>query len=159
MKSKKSLYLLLPAAILLWGYIIFKVIAQTGSNTVHDPKHKVVVGDVEHTQMMDTFKLILNYRDPFLGKAIADKPDNVPIRVPQPVKKEAIPKKNTTWPIIAYSGKITNKKSNKEVYLLTVGDKSCAVSPGQNVNGVTVVKLLPDSIILQYEGEKRAFAK
>lgn len=63
MKNKKTTYLLLVLSIVVWGAAGWKVY-----NAFHTQPEVPTVKKETKTVLKDSISLLLNYRDPFLGK-------------------------------------------------------------------------------------------
>ena len=157
MKNKKTIYILLPAALGIWGYVFYEFFSFVGSKEV------VQAGNVAYSSMlpvktaMDTFSIVADYRDPFLGKiAIAssenDKPKNI-------VKKIEKPTEPVKWPSIIYRGMIKNQKTNKQLYLVSIDKQDNMMKPGDFVADVELKKVYRDSIEVVYRKGIKVFRK
>jgi hypothetical protein len=67
MKNKKMLFILIPGTLIVWGLIIYKIVANM------NPDDNVVVARQSTTiskneELVDSFSINPSYRDPFLGK-------------------------------------------------------------------------------------------
>jgi len=93
----------------------------------------------------DTFSIIAEYRDPFLGKIRSAKPKTLqPKKKPKPVQKE--PEPQLRWPSITYGGMIRNQKTGKLVAMVKIDGKDNLLAVGNVVSEVRLVKVYPDSI-------------
>jgi hypothetical protein len=159
MKNKKSILILLLATVgCLWGYIVWRIYGSyTGEET------QIVVKDSKYetkTEILssDTFSIVADYRDPFLGKEKTEiRGQKTEIR--KPVPKAPKPVVTANWPAIVYGGMIRNQKSNQQLALLTMGGESNMLKTGDSYQEITVVKIYKDSIELKLGREKRVFRK
>lgn len=150
MKKKKLTYLLIPLVILLWGIIIYKIVAT--KNTLSTSP--ILVDNKESTtqfdqRTLDTFSIHPTYRDPFLGtfqntSTVSKKKTLI---APNLMKKKAV----LAWPRITYGGLIKNQKSNKTTVLLTVNGKVNIVSPGGSIGALTLLSVSKDSITVNFK--------
>lgn len=166
MKNKKFTYILLPLVILIWGAIVYKIIAsyleKDSSGYISKSDDKTVL----KINKTDTFSLLLNYSDPFLkeGSMVTAKPaydysKSVPIKQNASIVKE---KKNTspiTWPAIVYCGLIKNKQNNKSCSIIKINGKEQIMNVGDIYNDVTLIKVFKDSVIVQYKNSKKTIIK
>lgn len=153
-------YLLLCAVAVVWGVIVYRLFFNDSGEdgavgflqpkAVHEPYNQYVAKN-------DTFKLALNYRDPFLGK-INDHPETAVKAIPA-AHKELIPVKfippPVNWSVIRYSGYITNPKTKKIVAIVMVNDKERMMGEGEHFQGVELLKNKKDSILVSWMGKQK----
>lgn len=166
MKNKKSIYVLLPIAVIIWGIIAYKII--TGLNSDNNDNF------IEHANLKyeniieaDTFSLILAYRDPFLGKNIIIQNDVPEYQSnPYPQNKTNIvqkPEENkpapVIWPKLAYKGIIQNNKTNNYVSLVIINNQKFLLSEGQELSGIKLLKAYKDSAVFQYSDQIKTLLK
>lgn len=83
-KKRKTIYIMLPVIIVVWGYVLFQFFSFFSSSPNYaeeKPDSPINIDKVE----IDTFSIIANYRDPFLDK-----------RYSTPIKTQRKEKKRTT---------------------------------------------------------------
>lgn len=159
MKNKKMLYVLIPATLIVWGFIILKII-----NNMHSEENVVtqhaVIATAAIENVSDTFSIHPVYRDPFLGKLI-QRVESSSSDAPVKTKAPAIPvlKLPTPWPAIVFGGIIKNKKLNKEMVLLQVNGQDFMLKSGETVNGIQLFKIFQDSIEVHFSKEKKIIYK
>lgn len=166
MKDKKSLYILLPAAAALWGYIIYLVVSGMGggNDTIIQAAPPIVTTDTL-TFGQDSFALSLSYSDPFLKKqkpiktaAPTTSPANSAPKKPKPPKKP-VEDNTINWPPLTYGGSISGMGSKKEVIILIVGSDEFLVKEGDEVKGVKVNHIAPNAIGLEYKGATKTISR
>ena len=155
MNNKKTIYLLLPLVLLLWGYIIYRVVEQTNTEVEVAGAELPRLQPAAKAGDKKTFQLLLDYQDPFL-KTISQNNLN-----PEADKagKQA-PKRRLhvwNWPNFTYNGCIQNHK--KVVGILQINSKNLLVQEGKTYHEFNVYKLFPDSIIMERDGEKRTILR
>ncbi len=159
-KNKKLTYLLICAVAAVWGIIIYRVFflepgndytpAFAEAKPVHEPFD-------QYQEKPDTFKLALNYRDPFLGSAY---------KTEEPIVEAGPPKPSTLLPVkplppainwsgIRYSGYITNPGTKKMVSIVTVNGKERMLGEGEVLDGVKLLKNKKDSILVEWLGKQK----
>lgn len=158
MKSKKSLYILIPLVVVVWGIIIFRVLNMTGNPEINNVLEFHVANDTDAIVFEKPKKLLLNYADPFLKnlpKAEKQSKNSGYVSLfnnnPEPKIKEI------DWPEVNYQGIIENK--NKKVAIIKINDKKYLVSNGQNIKEMRVEGLYKDSIIFEKNKEIKTFYK
>ncbi|WP_321515383.1 hypothetical protein [Marinifilum fragile] len=151
MKGKRGLYILLPAVIVLWGYIGYKIYTQiiTPVQEIAEPQFKSI--DFRSKSEKEVFDLDLKYSDPFLKQVAGSKEKKE--------KNEASKSKKRTWmwPQIVYKGCIENHK--KTVGLLRFDNREYLVQKGMLVKEFQVKSVSKDSLVMEREGERRRFSK
>jgi hypothetical protein len=165
MKNKKMTYLLIAGAIVVWGLIFYRILMQVGSDDIPIAKKTFVKSFDDHIfEKPDTFSLIANYRDPFLG-AVAKPRINTdgslkpsPSAKPSIVVEKKVAELPFDWSIIKFHGTILNSKTGKRVAFVTLKGRELMLSDGENYEGLTILKNLNDSLQIQYQG-KNTFIK
>lgn len=160
MKNKKLLYLLVPLTLLLWGSIILKIFnSLSGNGEAKSLNQNESLIKNEEIVFTDTFSLVLNYSDPFLGNGIS--------KVANSGNTTAPPAKNikekqiivaTTWPEINYKGLIRNQKSSKQLALVEINGQGNTMRAGESFNNVELTKVFKDSIEVKF-GKERKYIK
>lgn len=164
MKNKKLLIILIPATLLLWGMIIYKIFSvASGGDDIGQVQGTVSVVNNDNNALTDTFSINPTYRDPFLGKtnktatiAIVGSSNSKPISTPKPIATNPI---NKTFPNIIYGGLIKNKQSNKQLVLIQINGQSNIMKIGDIVNEVELTKVFRDSIEVKFKKEKKFILK
>jgi hypothetical protein len=162
MKNRKLAYILLPAVIAIWGIIFYRIFFAAGGDDGISAGVKEKVEAHTGSSLADTFSIIADYRDPFLGKLVSDVPKtNVPQPVnAQPKKKEPKPQPvQIPWPAVSYSGMIKNQVSARQLAILQVNGQSHVVKSGETVEGMQVCRVWKDSIEIGFGKEKKVFRK
>ena len=160
MKNKKTAYFLIPLVLLVWGMIGWKVYAAmnntAGGNMKEDNNEEVKPAE---EKIPDTFELLVNYRDPFLGNSKIKIPNSpktntekhaVPIIPPKPV---------FSWPEISYHGLIVRNGTEKKTGFLRVNGISYFVQGGDEAGGVKVGKISKDSVEVMLGKERKIIRK
>lgn len=108
---------------------------------------------------IDRFKLLLNYRDPFLTSY--KKVNRRAGRSTQSNEsaKEVRNVEQVVWPKLNYGGMIKNNTSKRKLALLGIGSRSFLLHEKDEEEGITVLKIMRDSILLDYKNEKKTFYK
>jgi hypothetical protein len=160
MKNKKLTYFLLPAALVLWGLILYRIFGaiHTGEDTpapVAADRVKEKANDFSLPR--DTGKLLLNYRDPF---GITRPKDTIAFQAKAAPSKAvaATAKPVANWSFITYLGYIRNPASKKIVALVTINGQNVTLSEGETRSQVKLLKNLRDSIKISYGGKIKFIA-
>jgi len=149
MKNKKITYFLLVLSIILWGGIGWKFYSAFNYNQPEIPtiKKEIIVNKE------DSATLLLNYRDPFLGKysstiVIKDtiSPRRKSVVTSLPVKIESI------VPQVQYKGAMNIGKTSMAI--LQKDDKVITVRIGEEIEGYKLIKMDDGKIILIKDRKK-----
>ncbi len=162
MKSKRTTYLLMAVVAGIWGLIGWKVWkGLQGDDNSAMPAERVVQSKKKN-QLLDSFQLIANYRDPFLGKAIQQTPTvTAAVRTTQ-TEKPTITKPEppvNTWPEIRYGGFVKKSGQDNGAGFLIVNGSSEIVTRGQTIQNITIVQLWPDSVQVMRGKERKIIRK
>ncbi|MBN1462688.1 MAG: hypothetical protein JXQ69_09370 [Paludibacteraceae bacterium] len=154
MNSKFTRISLFVAAIVVWGLIIYKI--TISFSTDHNQKIISKLLPISpNRQMPDTFCLMLNYPDPFLGGGFETKKEIIPrpsTRITSVPKTEV---SSIPMPQVKYYGLITNKKTQKLVAIINIAGKQYLAKEGNVINDVTLLKMTNDSILIAHEQTKK----
>ncbi len=129
--------------------------AFAAAKPVHEPYD-------QYTEKPDTFKLALNYRDPFLGvPAKSTEPAVTPktlsaadAALHAALSRPALPPP-INWSVIQYTGRILNPVSKKVVSIVTVNGKERMLSEGEVFESVKLIKNKRDSILVEWQGKQK----
>ena len=140
----------------LVGYKIYKKIYPDDFQFMRP--HEVAVAQTVASEI-DSFSLALDYPDPFFknsfpkervaGTAISKPKLPVP-KVPKKAKKP-IP-----FPPVLYKGTV---RADRSVVVVSVNGKVKNMAVGEELDGVTLVKIFQDSIHIRFEKEEKTILK
>nr|WP_320120047.1 hypothetical protein [uncultured Marinifilum sp.] len=157
MNNKKTIYILLPLVLALWGYITYRIFEQVNpeveiSNSVLPP-----IQNNEKEIKSEAFKLIANYSDPFLKhlEQYNEFNEEEKQNANQNLNNNRIPAWN--WPNMSYGGCIKNK--NRMVGILQINSKNLLVQEGKSYDDFMVSKMYADSIVMKRDEMKRTVWK
>ncbi len=171
MKEKRLTYFLFPVVAAIWGYAIYKYVFETQQDVL---PITAISTNLEPSQPrpiepMDTFSLIAQYRDPFLGKSAESPPKQ---SAPQPsvnVTSEVTLSKSARpnvaldnlpdWPSYKYNGLIQRSGTENKVGLLQFKNRSYFVNIGNQIGEATVLFMNVDSIGLQVRDERKTLIR
>lgn len=149
MKNKKVTYLLLVLSIVLWGIIGWKVY---GAFNYIQPEIPTIKKEVV-TNKKDSITLLLNYRDPFLGKYSSGNivKDTIPAKrilvAASPTKKI-----EPVVPQIQYKGIINIGKVSMAI--LQKDGKVLTIKAGEEIDGFKLYKMDDNKIMLSKKQKK-----
>lgn len=182
MKNKYAPYILAPILILVWGTIFYKIYqAMQGEDYEFTPppvRSLPLVNDSSQTQ---SFALLLDYKDPFLGKEFAaiqttennsnytpstsktsnnnpNNSQNIRQQPNNPNPNANNPKITIKFPNIIYQGYQIVEQDT--VALLKIEEQFIAnAREGQQLGTVRLEKIYPDSIRISYQGHSKAISR
>lgn len=161
MKSKTTLWILIPAVLGIWGAIGWQVYAAMKGDddnvgAVHGSPFTVPGSPAA---IPDTFSLLLDYPDPFAVQSAKPKVNvKAQSQITQP-KTAALVPEPTQWPNIVYSGLVKQPSGGKMLGFLSVNGVSYFVKEGDEVGGVRVDNIAANQITVQWNRERKLVSK
>lgn len=152
MKNKKSIYILLPVVLFIWGAVMYQFFSfASPEETQQLSSNKFRIKPLKITER-DTFSINVNYRDPFLGKTYAPKKNDS--------LKKNTPKTNKTpkivepivWPTIIYKGIVSDTKDKTKIYMLVIRGQTFLMKKGETENDIFLKDGDRESIYVKYLG-------
>lgn len=164
MEKQGTKYILGIALVAIWGLLAYRIYQKMNpDNSFFIPPANSFV--LEDKTSIDSFKLLVNYRDPFLEDRLQlpQKEKIKPrrqINVPVPPQQNIEVKKKAPvqFPEINYKGSIY-LKSGRKAALLTIDRQIMNLGLGESYNEIYLMKIHEDSIRLRFSGEERTFMK
>ena len=158
MRNKKlAIYVLLPVVVIIWGAAIFQIFKVINPDSVAIKNLDFdKLPKSSKNNMPDTFSIVANYRDPFLGRSENHLGQGIKYTVAPVLKKPEI---RIAWPALAYKGMIRNKKSNKQLVMVSIAGKTSMMNSGDEINGVGLIAISNDSVELSFQNEKKWLRK
>ncbi|MEX0290066.1 MAG: hypothetical protein AB3N14_13230 [Flavobacteriaceae bacterium] len=151
MKKNKKTYLLFALVVAIWGVLGFKIVK---SINPHDQpveaQPKLVNFSPEVIKERDTFSILANYRDPFLGtlpkkKRITER--NAVTPKPQLPKKE-----------IGYSGFVTERGSGNKIFFVSIEGNQHMMTLKEVVEEVKLIAGDAEKIKVRYGGKTQTIS-
>lgn len=150
------IYVLIPIVLLVWGYIGFQIFNYGEDEDVIEPIRidQIITNQKQKTEVK-TFAL--NYADPFL-KGVQNRPvvNKSILSTKSQSPKKVIP---VNWGDVTYNGFVKNQKSEKKIALLNINGRQSLASKGENVQGLIILSIEQDSVLLEKEHSQKWFAK
>lgn len=151
MGDKIKKYILFGLVLLIWGIIAYRIINITKPSSnqhreSYDSRNRFEKGKI------DTFKLLLNYPDPFVYFKTSERQDNKKMPIEKAIKEagqsKTFVKGDVKWPDVLYGGIIKNNISGKQILLLTINKKEYLMKVNDTLEGLLIKEVYPDSIKL-----------
>lgn len=157
MKGKKFIYALIALVLFIWGGVIYQIV-DWGLNPEQMSIELHTLKPVYKSEISDTIKLKLNYRDPFIKHAYNQIKSHTKRKSIQVVKNK-MEIKRINWPTIEYSGTISNASLKSKMVLLKINGKEHLLEKGEVMEGVVISEIYNDSILLAYMKNKKTVYK
>ncbi|MBS9464164.1 hypothetical protein KIM67_17205 [Flagellimonas sp. 389] len=145
MSKNVKTYLLLGLVLAIWGIIGFRILG------VFSPEREAVVA-VEKLNFKpkeiverDTFSILADYRDPFLGTLSATKKKTGTSSRPKPPV--------VAFPNIMYTGLITDQQTKANIFFVTIAGKQFLMQKRGMENEVTLISGNGKHIKVRYKGK------
>ena len=159
MKKKKTLYIMLPIVVTVWGFVFYQLFASFFSTPNYATEKAEQIINIEEIKE-DTFLIIADYRDPFLGKKVRLKKTNY---TSSNVKKSSVKKSQVkterSWPSITYNGMIKNNNSDRRVGIVKVNGKEYLVKEKDVVNEVAILSIGKNTVSVRFQKENKTITK
>ncbi|MCF8457036.1 MAG: hypothetical protein K9H62_13990 [Bacteroidales bacterium] len=164
MKNKKSIYILLPIVVIVWGLVFYQIYNFLNRDS-EDKGFDMPVFNTQQQEKLinDTFNLILDYPDPFIKRQ--DLPSSVSIEQKENKANRSGSKKlNRKLPEkkeleIAYKGFIRSKENNSRLEILVIDGKPYFAKKQIEDFGIKIESVWNDSIQISFDNKKRILKK
>lgn len=152
MKNKKTIYILLPVVLLVWGKVVYQFFSFANSDKILENTPIDLYIKPFKIKERDTFSINVNYRDPFLGKMFVTELSVDSKKKTTKIKKVSKQENLIIWPSIIYKGIVADTKNNIKIYMLIIGGKTCLMKKGETENEVFLKDGDNESIYVKYKG-------
>lgn len=143
--SKKSIYILLPVVIAIWGLIIYKVL-DISERTKEIPVPHPLQDKVSTRRQGQREALSLNYADPFgLQASKVVKPE------PKKKRKSRRNQRTTQWPDIKYNGVVRAKKTDKQIAIISIEGRQHLFFSEQKHQQIQLLQAWKDSARVSFQ--------
>ena len=158
-QNKKTLIILVPAVLFIWGLIAFRIFKAIEQPDLSMPQARVTPV-VEIQEDTTKYTLSLNYQSPFRESVSQSKYNKK--REPKNPKQETKVKHTVTkapirWPRLNYQGLISREGS--ALCLVEIDAQLFFMAKGEEQKGVKLLAVTNDSIGLQFENERKYIRK
>ena len=165
MKNKKLTYILLPLVIIVWGLVIYRIFFEGKTKPENISAVAKPVIKESSKEEKSKYKLIANYRDPFLSsiKQSFVKTENNKEKEENNrssnLRRRRTNISRTRWPEISYGGFIEGDKDQKIIILLSIKNRDYLVQEGDTVDQIFIKAFYNDSLIVVYNEEEKTLKK
>jgi hypothetical protein len=168
MKNRKSLYILIPAVLVVWSLIVYRIYnAQQDDSAVYSKGKPAEISSSGPLEKLN-YDLLLNYADPFLKgikwkkkKEVFKEGEQLTIVQPNESSKtlpDANQAENDIWKEVRYLGLIEHKLNHSKIVLLEIKGNNYILKLGEIKEGFLLKRIAQDSILLK-NGIKEAYIK
>tara|TARA_R110002020_G_scaffold270915_5_gene486200 strand:- start:100 stop:570 length:471 start_codon:yes stop_codon:yes gene_type:complete len=153
-KGKLKTYLLVSLVFAIWAVISYQI--YSAFIPKDDPVRKGSISSnytPNRVKIKDTFSILNNYRDPFLGTL---KETEKPIRKINtiPHKKESI-----EFPNIIYKGLVSDIVGKQQIFALSIDGREILLKSGSEFNEVQVLSGNTIQINISFKGKRHTIGK
>lgn len=157
-KALNGILVLLVSGV--WMVVFYRIWASYSHATAVESPDSIPAGEMELSVKRDTFSLLEEYRDPFLGATAVKKKSSVAGSQQSAIKKTPeIKKEKTPWPAIKFLGIVKNNSSNQSMALLNIAGKELRMRTGDMHNEIHLDKIYKDSILVSRAKELKMIRK
>jgi hypothetical protein len=159
MKKKKIMYIMLPIVVVVWGFVFYQLFSSffTSPNYAKEKKEQLI--NIDEIKK-DSFVIVADYRDPFLGKGVRSKgTNNASSNKKRRTVKISQAKAEQPWPSVAYNGMIKNNNSDRRVGIVKVNGKEYLVKEKDVVNEVTILSINKNTVNVRFQKENKTITK
>lgn len=155
MKDKKNIYILLVFVLLIWGTAIYQFFSFSNDEVFENTRNENILIKPLVLKPKDTFSIVVNNRDVFLGKIIDNK---IPVskkaksKVLKPIEKEVL-----IWPQIQYKGVVSDNTEKTKIYMLRIDNKTFLMKRGTTQNGIFLKDGDRETVELVYKKQPKLF--
>lgn len=148
---------LLVVVIIIWGYLIYKVIASLNPDDSTDNIQNQLPTFNKNTEQVaqEKFDLYIPNRDPFLDIVLV-KPKPKKTKA-QPISSKNKVDLNTIWSNITYKGMIAKKSSNQYLFLIDIKNKEIILKAKQSYQDYKLINANEENITLKYKSYTKSF--
>ena len=149
MKNKKSIYILLPVVLFIWGMVIYRFFSYENPEISEAANYNTINLKPSEPVVPDTFSIDVSYRDPFLGK------NYLPARQAGAIKKKTQKGPELLWPQVLYKGLVTDKKDKRKVFMVVINGHTYLLNEKDTEQGITIKRGNRHAITVSYQGNTK----
>ena len=152
--NKTTVYFLLPAVVIIWGLIFYRIFGGLSADDIGQFSSKEVFPATKKEALSaPEFHLNLDYPDPFLGGRPVKKNLQKSVAI-APVMVQQGP----IWPQIDYRGCVSNEKG-AIAYLVVNGQVRLSGEGALKDDEIEILKIKEDSVLIGFEKERQWIKK
>lgn len=151
MKNKKSVYILLPLVLLIWGMLIYQFFSYSAASVALENTPREFNVKPFKLKERTLFTVNVAYRDPFLGKMYVAPVSNQK-KNSNTTKKSPKPAETIVWPTVLYKGMISDAKEKNKIFIMTIAGHDYFMKKGDTENEVFLKEGDKESVYVKYKG-------
>lgn len=145
MKKDTKTYLLLALVLAIWGIIGYKVLSPNSSDALEQDSFEKITVKSLSIKEKDTFSILADYRDPFLGTFPK-----------KSIKKKSKPKKAPEPEItVQFTGLMTDNDTKQRIYFITIAGQQYLMNVKDEIEKVQLLSGTSTSIRIRSNGKTR----
>lgn len=152
MKNKKNIYILLPAVLIVWGLVGYRIFSTITPKTTFHQQNTAYTFALKPLHQQERFSIRANYRDPFLGTI------NSPQKVKRKTKKAEPPIARNPFPEIDYKGLVSGSGDSSPVFIIAVNGQQFFFKKNTSFAEVKLVKGNNKEVVLRFKGRQQSFS-
>jgi hypothetical protein len=142
-------YLLLALVLIIWGTVVYQLFGGNDSPAPELDINDNVQFKPKQVKERESFTIVANYRDPFLGTIKKEVKKVKRARPVLPIEPEVS---------INYTGVINDKSTGKKIFFVTINGQQYLMEPKQKIQEVQLVKGNATSIEVLVNGKRKKIA-
>jgi hypothetical protein len=150
LKNKKGTYILLVAAIGIWGTIIYKII---NGLSPEDTQRMTILENfdfkIPEPKKVDSFSLLPISRDPFLDKPLV--PDKKKVKPKQTKASIDIP--------LVYHGMMKKNNGKEKLFIVSINGQQTFIKKGQEIQGIKLLNGNETKVTVSFKGVRKTIDK
>jgi hypothetical protein len=152
MKNKKSIYILLPVVLLVWGLVAYQFFSFSSNEVKVGKNPNNFVFKPVQFKPKDTFTINVNYRDPFLGKMYLAQNENASKRKGIKLNKPILKTEPIILQTIVYKGIVSDTKDKTKIFMLIINGHTFLMKKGDSEIDVFLKDGNRESITVKNKG-------
>ncbi len=160
MKNKKSIYILLPLVLGIWGLLIYNFFSYLDPEEIVLPEDNFQISDeIKYTEP-DTTTIDINHRDPFTGKMSSQSSEVGESKVTNgsSVKSNSDEPKIEETINIQYKGIVSDVTDKVKVFMVIINGKTFLMKQGDKELDVKLIKGNRESIVISNKGKQNTIS-
>lgn len=152
MKSKKSIYILLPLVLIIWGMLIYQFFSYSSPDEIEIDAEVPTVVNIEYNAP-DTTTIDASHRDPFTGKLENSKSANKKVvkSNTHSMNQDVAPQEQVQ---IEYKGIVTDVVNKNKVFMILINNQTFLMKQGDKEKDVELISGNNESILIKHRGKK-----